>query len=108
MRGRAYDRMIEIWQKKQISDGCGGLIPGEPILIDKIWAKIVSGKGYQFDKFGISDFKNPIIFHVRGVKNKIVYNENYFVKYEGKTLHIKAIDNVDLEGVEFNLYCDES
>lgn len=103
MRGRDYTRKIEIWQRGQVEDGFGGFTP-EEVKIREVWTAIsTKGAGYKFQQFGLNDFKNPVIFRVRG---GLVFDENTFVIYKGIKYIIKGTENVDLEGREINIYCD--
>lgn len=108
MDARAYDKKISIYQTEQVDDGYGGQVPSDPVLVKKVWAKISTNAGNRFQSFGISDFKNPTLFQVRGKKNGIVYNENHFVEYRGRKFYIKGIENRGFDDMEVNLYCDES
>jgi len=107
MLAREYDRLIEIWVNTPVSDGFGGnnMVSS---LVKKIYCKIKTGAGAKFERFGIMDFKNPVIFSVRGNKNGITYTENHFVKYKGSSYMIKGIEPVGLDGQELNLLCDGS
>lgn len=105
MLARRYDRKIEIYIKTFVSDGFGGQLPSEELL-KKVWSSIKTSAGNKFINFGIQDFKNPVIFSIRGKKNGIVFQENMFVKYQGKEYYIKGIENLGVENMETNLYTD--
>lgn len=105
MEARQYNRKIEIWRKEFVTDEFGGLISTD-ILVKSIWAKIATNTGTKFTDFGIQDFKNPVIFSVRDVKNRIEYNENTYVKYKGSSFYIKGVQHVGLEGMELDLLTD--
>lgn len=107
MLSRHYDRKINIYIKTFSDDGFGGQIASDK-LVKSVFAKITTNAGNKFINYGIQDFKNPIIFSVRGKKNGINYTENNFVKYKGKEFYIKGIQDYSFEGQEINLYCDES
>lgn len=107
MLARAYNRKIEIWVKTPVSDGFGGYLM-ENIFIKSIYAKLTTSAGNKFVNFGIVDFKNPVIFSIRGIKNGIVFTENHFVKYKGKEFFIKGTEDKSIDGMELNLLCDES
>lgn len=107
MLARAYNRKIEIWQNKPERNEFGGVI-FKPEKVKSIFAKIETSKGSRFEQIGINDFKNPVIFKVRGIKNGIFYDENTFVKYGLKKYIIKAIENVIEDSMEYNIYCSES
>lgn len=106
MLARDYDRLIEIWENRPVYDGFSGTVM-QPFFIKKVYSKIKTGAGSKFERFGILDFKNPVVFSVRGKKNGINYTENYFVKYKGNSYMIKGIEPIGLEGLEINLLCDE-
>ena len=108
MRGRGYDSKIEIWGKTEVSDGYGGYIPTET-LIKSVWAgKESKGAGSNFQQFGLNNFKNPVIFRVRGKSNNINFTENSYIMYKGKRFEIKGIDDVNFDGLEFEIYADET
>lgn len=107
MLAREYNRLIEIWKKEFSPDGFGGNLPTE-VLVKKVFAKITTNAGNRFVNYGIQDFKNPVVFSVRDSKNGIVYDENYFVKYQGEDFFIKGTERKSFEGMELNLLCDES
>lgn len=106
MLARHYDRKINIYVKTFVSDGYGGQIPSDE-LVKSIYAKVITNAGNKFVNFGIQDFKNPVIFSVRGKKNGFEYSENHFVKYKGKEFYIKGIQDYSLEEQEISLYTDE-
>lgn len=105
MISRQYNRKIEIWRKEFTTDEYGGPISTD-ILIRSVWARINTSAGNKFADFGIQDFKNPVIFSVRDVKNKIEYNENTYVKYKGSSFFIRGVQHVGLEGIELDLLTD--
>jgi SPP1 family predicted phage head-tail adaptor len=107
MLSREYNRKIAIYVKTFVSDGFGGQIASD-VLVKSVWSKIQTNAGSKFINFGLSDFKNPAIFSVRGRKNKIVYTEKHFVKYKGQEYYIKGIENRLAEDMELNLYCDSN
>jgi SPP1 family predicted phage head-tail adaptor len=106
MLAREYNRLIEICKQEYLPDGYGGNLPTE-VSIKKVYAKIKTNAGNKFQQFGISDFKNPVVFSIRGRKNEIVFNEHHFVKYQDKKFFIKGTENKSLEEMELNLLCDE-
>lgn len=105
MLSRQYNRKIEIYRKDTITDEYGGNTETD-VLVKSIWAKIQTNAGNKFVNFGIQDFKNPVIFYVRGYKNNVNYTENYFVQYKGVKYFIKGMQNVNLEGMETAIYTD--
>lgn len=107
MLAREYNRLIEIWHKTFIPDGFGGNLP-QDIFVKNVWAKVTTNAGNRFVNYGIQDFKNPVIFAVRDVKNGVVYTENHFVKYQGNEFFIKGTDHKGFDQMELNLLCDES
>ena len=70
MLAREYNRLIEIYRQEYTPDGYGGNIPHD-VFVKKVYAKIKTSAGNKFQQFGISDFKNPVIFSIRGIKNGI-------------------------------------
>ena len=107
MKARSYTTKIEIKVRSEVSDGYGGYVPSES-LVKKVWASVSSkGAGYKFQQFGLNNFKNPVIFSIRG-KNNLNLTEKHFVIYKGRNFEIKGIEDQDLEGLEFNLFCDEA
>lgn len=106
MLSREYNRKIQIYTKGFTDDGFGGQIASDNILVKSIWAKIQSNAGTKFVNFGISDFKNPVIFYVRGKKNDIIYDENYHIMYDGVKYLIKGMQDVNLEKMERIIYAD--
>lgn len=105
MLARKYTTKIEIYKNETLDDGFGGLVPIES-LVKAVWANISTSAGSRFKSFGIQDFKTPVVFSMRGRKNQVNYNENYFVFYKNQKFYIKGIEDVDLQGEEINLYCD--
>lgn len=102
---RQYNRKINIYRKESITDEFGGLVSTD-VLVKSIWAKITTNAGTKFVNFGIQDFKNPVIFAVRGRKNDVVYDENYHVEYKGVKYFIKGMQNVAIEDMETLIYTD--
>lgn len=107
MLARQYNRLIKIMLKTTIPDGYGGNIPGPDLLIKSVYAKVKTSAGNKFVQYGIQDFKNPLLFSVRGIKNKIVFTENHFIEYQGKQFFVKGVEDKNLDGMEFNILCDE-
>lgn len=105
MRGREYNRLIEVWLNESITDEFGGLITTET-LVKSVWAKVKTNAGNKFVNFGIQEFVNPVVFSVRGVKNGFEYTENHFVKYQEKEFYIKGVQNNLLENMEIDLLTD--
>lgn len=107
MLARKYTTKIQIMIRGNVPDGFGGTVPSES-LVKKVWANISStGAGYKFQQLGLNDFKNPVVFSIRG-KNNLNLTEKHFVIYKGKTFEIKGVENRDYEGLEYNLFCDET
>ena len=105
MRGRRYTDKIEIWGKTEVADGYGGYVHTEA-KIKSVWAgKETKGAGYKFQQFGLNDFKNPVIFSIRG-KNNIDFNEKTFVIYKGHRYEVKGFEDKDLDSIEMIIYCD--
>ena len=102
---RAYNRKINIYRKEFVTDEYGGNVETN-VLVKSIWAKITTNAGNKFVNYGIQDFKNPVIFAVRGRKNEITYNENYHIEYKGVKYFIKGIQDNMLEDLEFIIYAD--
>ena len=102
---RAYNRKINIYRKEFVTDEYGGNVETN-VLVKSIWAKITTNAGNKFVNFGIQDFKNPVIFAVRGRKNEITYNENYHIEYKGVKYFIKGMQDNMLEDLEFIIYVD--
>lgn len=102
---RQYNRKINIWRKDFVTDEFGGNVETN-VLVKSIWAKITTNAGNKFVNFGIQDFKNPVIFAVRGRKNDIVYDENYHIEYKGVKYFIKGMQNVGIEDMETLIYTD--
>lgn len=105
MISRRYTTKIEIWQATEVADGYGGFVTTDAML-KKVWAgKRTAGAGYKFQEFGLNDFKNPVIFSIRG-KNNIDFTEKTFVVYKGQRYEVKGTEDVNIEGLEINLICD--
>lgn len=107
MIARKYQTKIQIKERQEVSDGFGGWVISE-VTVKSIWANtITKGAGTRFIQYGLNDFKAPVIFSVRG-KNGLTFNEHHFIVYKGKKYEIKGIENVNLEGLEYNILCDEA
>ena len=106
MLARSYNRKIEIWKNTSVADGYGGHVMQQS-KVSSIWANIQTSAGNRFESLGISDFKQPTVFRVRGRKNLINDDENTFVKFGLKEYVIRGIENVGVDNMEYNLYCDE-
>lgn len=107
MLSRKYTTKIAIWNTIEVSDGYGGFTNSD-VLIKSIWAeKRTTGAGYKFRDFGLNDFKNPIIFSVRG-KNNLNISETHFIIYKEKRFQIKAIENVNFDSLEILIFADET
>lgn len=102
---RSYNRLIQIYRKDFVTDEFGGNVETNA-FIKSIWAKITTNAGNKFVNFGIQDFKNPVIFAVRGRKNEITYDENYHIEYEDIKYFIKGMQDNMLEEMEFLIYVD--
>jgi len=106
MRARRYTDIIEVWESVEVPDGFGGFVSNEVKKFEK-WAGIITkGSGYKFQQYGLNDFKNPVIFRIR--KGDSIINEDMFVIFNGAKFIIKGIENVNLDNIEINLYCDET
>ena len=107
MISRKYTTKIGIWNTIKVPDGYGGFTNSES-LVKYIWAeKRTTGAGFKFRDFGLNDFKNPIVFSVRG-KNNLNISETHFIIYKGKKFQIKAIENVNFDGIELLIFADET
>lgn len=102
---RSYNKKINIYRKDFVTDEYGGNVETN-VLVKSIWAKITTNAGNKFVNFGIQDFKNPVIFAVRGRKNEITYDENYHIEYKGIKYFIKGMQDNMLEELEYVIYCD--
>ena len=106
MRARRYTDIIEIWESVEMPDGFGGFVL-DPVKQFEKWTGIVTkGSGYKFQQYGLNDFKNPVIFRIR--KGNSIITEDMFVIFNGGKFIIKGIENVNLDNIEINLYCDET
>ena len=107
MRARRYTDIIEIWETTKVDDGFGGDKQGPDAKRFEKWAGIITkGSGYKFQQYGLNDFKNPVIFRIR--KGDSIINEDMFVIFNGAKFIIKGIENLNLDNIEINLYCDET
>lgn len=104
---RSYNRKINIYRKDSTTNEYGSVIDTD-VFIKAIWAKITTNSGSKFVNFGIQEFKNPVIFAVRGRKNEITYDENYHIEYKGVKYFIKGMQDNMLEEMEFWIYTDSS
>lgn len=107
MKSREYNKRIEVWEVGQReSDGFGGWIVGDPVMIAKSWAKLVTdGLGRKAYNFGIVDFNDPLLFLVRG-RNDLPYNgRNLYLMYRGEKYVIRAVKNEDLGDVDTEIFC---
>lgn len=105
MLAREYNRKIQIWRKTFVTDQYGGNVSTD-VFVKTIWAKITTNAGTKFVDFGIQDFKNPVMFSVRGEKNGIDYTENYFIQYNDVKYFIKGVENRSIENMEIQLLTD--
>lgn len=106
MKARSYTTKIGIYNITEVPDGFGGYVQA-PELVRKVWAsKETTGAGYKFQQFGLNQVKSPVIFRVRGKKTLVNFNDDTFVEYKGKRYEIKGIDDVDLNAMEYDLYCE--
>ncbi|SMC45765.1 phage head completion protein [Pedobacter africanus] len=107
MKAREYNKRIEVWETtERVSDGFGGYIAGSPQLISRSWAKLVTeGLGRKAYSFGIIEFKDPLLFLVRG-RNDLPYNgRNLFLVYKGDKYIIQGIRNENLRDVDTEIFC---
>ena len=93
MRGRAFNKRVEIWQTTSVSDGFGGNINTEALL-NTSWAKVetVSTKNRNAlnTEFGLLDASNSVIITTRQ-RNDLTYDlQTMFVKYRGEKYIIKS------------------
>ncbi len=110
MLGGSYHKIVKIWEQQRVPDGYGGSVTEETgyVFIRKVWAKVVTkGAGYKFQQFGLNDFKNPVLFSIRA-KINLELTEKHFIQYKGKKFFVKGVENVNLDAIEINIYCDES
>ena len=106
MKARLYTDIIDIWESEKVPDGYGGFTNQDVKKFDKWAQKRTKGAGYKFQQYGLNDFKNPVIFRIR--KGDSIINEDMFVIFNGGKFIIKGIENVNLDNIEINLYCDET
>lgn len=102
---RSYNRKINIYRKDFVTDEYGGNVETN-VLVKSIYAKITTNAGNKFVNYGITDFKNPVIFSVRGRKNELKYTENYYIEYKGVKYFIKGMQDNFLEEMEYTIYVD--
>ena len=115
MLARKYTARVEIWQETPVSDGFGGFV-NERVLLRKVWAEVattgaggVSQRlGYRMQAFGLNDLRKAVVFKVRGKRTLINFDEKTFLRYKNKEFVIKGIEDVDMEGLEYIIYADES
>jgi len=85
MRGREFNKRIEIWQSVMIADGYGGHIP-QDTFIGKSWAKLTTINGNSsrsLDSVGMSETSQSIRVVCRK-REDLPYNSvNLYVKYGG-------------------------
>ena len=106
MIARSYDKRVSIYTEQEVPDGFGGFTT-EKVFVRKVWAKVsTKSAGYKFQQFGLNEFKNPVIFSIRA-KINLNIDEKNFIRYKGKDLIIKGIEEVNLEGIEINIMADE-
>ena len=106
MKARSYTTKIELWKSVPVDDGFGGWVNSDQ-FVKKVWAnKNTSGAGFKFQQYGLNDFKNPIIFAIRGKNKNIDFSEKTFVIYKGLRFEVRGFEDVDFDGLEINLICD--
>lgn len=104
MRGRKYNKQIEIWQTTKTTNefGDGNVTPE---LITKSRCKIITNNNIYSDKqFGLSETTNRIVVQLRK-RNDITYNSsNQFVMYRNEKYIITSEPvNVDFEDREIQI-----
>lgn len=104
MKARKYTDRISFFEMQEVTDGYGGFINTEVFLFDKWASKETSSAGFKFQQFGLNDFKNPIVFRIRKGDNQI--NEKMFINFQDHKYFIKAVENVNLDNLELNIFCD--
>lgn len=106
MKARSYTTKIGIYNITEVSDGFGGYVQSAA-LVRKVWAsKETTGAGYKFQQLGLNEIKSPVIFRIRGKKSLINLTDDTFVEYKGKRYEIKGVEDVDLNSMEYNLFCE--
>ena len=85
MRGREFNKRIEIWQSVMVADGYGGNIP-QDTFIGKSWAKLTTINGNtarNLDSVGVAETSQSIRVVCRK-REDLPYNSvNLYVKYGG-------------------------
>ena len=100
MRGRGFNKKVEVWAIDQVSDGFGGYTIAETKISDS-WAMVETlqpGKVNNVKTFGLEDAQNAVLFTLRK-RNDLEYNEEiHFIKYRGRKFTIStAPANVNFE-----------
>lgn len=105
MLARNYTDRITIWQDVSTPDGYGGFI-NIPTIVMNIWSKKnTRGASFKFQQLGLNDFKQPVIFAIRGTTG-ITFTEKNYIIFKGQRFNIKSIENVDLKNLEINILAD--
>jgi len=92
MRGREFNKRIELWQTAPSSDGFGGSITNPiDVLISNSFAKIrTTTPGDNLSNFGIIDSQKTILITVR-FREDVTYNiETMYIKYRNKKYTINT------------------
>ena len=85
MRGREFNKRIEIWQSVMIADGYGGHIPHDT-FIGKSWAKLTTINGNSsrsLDSVGMSETSQSLRVVCRKREDLIYNSDDLYVKYAG-------------------------
>ena len=108
MRGRSFNKRVEIWTTTAVPDTFGGNTVSEA-LTSSSWAKIETVKPSRGDlntDNGILDASNSIMITLRK-RNDLNYNmTTMFVKYRGENYIIDSFPaNIDFEDSTIKIVC---
>ena len=107
MRGRKYNRKIELWQTTRTKNEFGDSIVTSELLITT-WAEIkvpnLVSANYRSMEFGITDTSNRLVINLRK-RNDITFNSKnmYFVYNNDRYNIISEPVNVGFENREISM-----
>lgn len=103
MRGRKYINRIDVYQVSAVSDGFGGNILSEPVLIGSSWCNIKTLRAERVTDLGLSE--NDLIIEVNlRYRDDLNYTtKNMFFRYRGVDYNLLRIEHINLDRLELKI-----
>lgn len=103
MKPRKYIDRIEIYETTYVSDGFGGQVLGDPVLLGSSWCYVKTLRAERATDLGLVDNNLVIEIDLRYRRDLEYRTKDMYFVYKGIQFNPIRIEHIDLQGFELKI-----